>query len=305
MLKIKKILFPTDFSRCAKQALSHAIHLAEKYDAELDILHATVLNIESPRRASNRSPNIEEIQQWFDETAKHNLDDLLAVLDNDIKVKTIHIKGVSTAPAILEYAEDNDVDIIVIGTHGRRGLGHIFLGSVAEELVRLAPCPVFTIREEKKPIPAHEIKKILVPIDFSDYSKSTLTYAKHFAERYNARLQLLHVISQSIPPSFYAGGVTSWFELAPDLKLKCEEQLNSLFKETQGPDIPFDIHVSEGTPAHDIVDFAKEQNPDLLVIATHGLTGIQHLLLGSVAEKVVRMSPCPVFTVKPFGRSLL
>jgi nucleotide-binding universal stress UspA family protein len=80
--------------------------------------------------------------------------------------------------------------------------------------------------------------------------------------------------------------------------------MERLYKESAGPEVDASLHVLEGYATRDIVEFAGNNESDLIVIATHGRTGIKHLLLGSVAEKVVRMAPCPVFTVKGFGKSL-
>ena len=305
MLKLKRILFPTDFSRCANQALDHALHFAQKYSAELHILHALTLHVDEPQMSSFAGMTSENLHNWQNEVVQNKMQELLAKLNaGEVQVKTASKRGVSSAPTILEYAETNDIDLIVLGTHGRRGLGHLFLGSVAEELVRHAPCPVMTIREQKEPLPVHEFKRILAPLDFSDYATRTLSYAKHLAQTYGAQLQLLHVVEQAIHPSFYAGGVDSLFAIAPDIREKCLAQLDRLAKETAGPPVPVEVFVIEGHAARDIINFAKDRESDMIVIATHGLTGIEHLLLGSITEKVVRMAPCPVFTVKSFGKAL-
>lgn len=306
MLKLKRILFPTDFSRCANQALDHALHVAQRYGAGLHIFHAQVLHIDEPQMSSFSGMTSENLHNWQDEVVQSKMKELLSKMNaGNVPITTASKRGISSAPTILEYAETNDIDLIIMGTHGRRGIGHLFLGSVAEELVRHAPCPVMTIREQKEPVPVHEFKSILAPVDFSEYATRTLTYAKHLAQTYGAQLQLLHVVEQAIHPSFYAGGVDSLFAIAPDIREKCLAQLDRLAKETPGPQVPVELHVIEGHAARDIVNFAKDQKSDMMVIATHGLTGIEHLLLGSITEKVVRMAPCPVFTVKSFGKALI
>jgi nucleotide-binding universal stress UspA family protein len=224
---------------------------------------------------------------------------------DQIKIERTHKRGISAAPVILDYAKEFDVDLIVIGTHGRRGLGHLFLGSVAEEVVRLSSCPVLTIRERKEPLPIEELDRILVPIDFSEHSKQALRYAKQIAVSYDSRLQLLHVLEKAVHPSFYPFEKSQFFNLREAVQQKSKEALERLLKETEGPELTAEIHVIEGRAAADITEFAKDNQSDLIVIATHGLTGIEHLLMGSVTEKVVRRAPCPVFTVKAFGKSLI
>jgi len=118
-------------------------------------------------------------------------------------------------------------------------------------------------------------------------------------------LQILHVIEETVLPAFYVGTGESFYSLVPGLEVKAKMALESLLKETKGPKVTTDLHIIEGRAGRDIVKFAASHGADLIVIATHGLTGIEHLLLGSVTEKVVRMAPCPVLTVKAFGKSLL
>jgi len=306
MIKLNKILFPTDFSRCANQALAHALYLAEQYQAELHMLHVTASPESDPRLLTPYTTDAEALPGSLAEMASRQMAADLKMHQTDkAKIKQVHRHGISTAPEILQYAEENDIDLIVMGTHGRRGLGHLFLGSVAEEVVRMARCSVLTIRERKEPMPVETIKRILVPVDFSEYAQRALANAKEIAAAYGAQLQILHVIEETVLPAFYVGTGESFYSLVPGLEAKAKMALESLLKETKGPKITTDLHIIEGRAGRDIVKFAESHGADLIVIATHGLTGIEHLLQGSVTEKVVRMAPCPVLTVKAFGKSLL
>ena len=154
-------------------------------------------------------------------------------------------------------------------------------------------------------MPIETKKKILVPIDYSTHSKTAIQYALEIAPTYNARLQLLHVIEESIHPAFYAAGINSIFQINSQLKSKSKEAIREMLYSVGGSDIEADIFVVEGRASSEVIRFAKDKSSDLIIIATHGLTGIDHLLLGSVSEKVVRMAKCPVLTVKVFGKSLL
>jgi len=305
-MKIKKILFPTDFSRCADQAIAHAVFLAEKYDAEIHILHVVTIFEDQPRLVRDEIKETEEMIRKLEDLAEKELNKLISSQQNtDIKLVKIQRRGISVAPAILDYSSENNIDLIVMGTHGRRGLGHLFLGSAAEEVVRMARCPVFTIRELKEPKPVMAVNKILVPVDFSNYSKVALSYASKIAQSYKANLQVLHVIEETINPAFSLSGKSSIFDLIPGIKTDCNERIVKMVSETVSDKIKSEVHVISGSAANNIIKFAKENSTDLIVIATHGLTGLEHMLLGSVTEKVVRMAHCPVFTVKTFGKSLI
>ncbi len=306
MLNVKKILFPTDFSRCASQAFIHAVYLTQRYGAEMHMLHALVLHEDDPNNPLHHFPELDEVIARMNESIDKRMDSEIAANQAVVlNIEKVQRRGISPATVILDYAEENDIDLIVMGTQGRRGLTHFLLGSVAEEVVRLARCPVLTVREKKQPKPIEDFQRILAPIDFSEHSKQAISHAKVMAESYGAKLQILHVIEENIHPAFYASGKSSIFELIPNIKEKSEQTLRQLFNDAPGPKVDSEFHVVEGRANQEIVKFAEKNGSDLIVIATHGLTGIEHLLLGSVTEKVVRMASCPVFTVKSFGKSLV
>lgn len=306
MKKLQKILFPTDFSRCAEQALAHALYLAQEYDVELHMLHANVLLEYAPHEAVHLFPKPEEVTAQLRELAYGHMSAALSARGtHDLRIKQVYQQGISIAPAILTYASENDIDLIVMGTHGRRGLGHLLLGSVAEEIVRMAMCPVLTIREHKDPHPVEAIERILVPVDFSEHARKALQQAKEVAEGYGARLQLLHVVEDLRYPSFYMAERFAYFDTRPEIAPRAQRELEQFFRGTEGPHVAADLHVIEGGAAHEIVKFAERNASGLIIIATHGLTGLEHFLMGSVAENVVRRAPCPVMTVKTFGKSLL
>ena len=306
MINFKKILFPTDFSKCADQALVHAVFLAEKYDAEIHVLHVVTLFEDQPAVVSDEIKETEEMIKKLEDIAERELSKVVgSQQDIDIKIVKSQRRGISAAIAILDYAMENDIHLIVMGTHGRRGLGHLLLGSTAEEVVRMADCPVFTIREVEEQKPIMQINKIMVPVDFSNHSRTALAYASEIAQSYHAQLQVIHIIEETMHPAFSLTGKSSIFDLIPGIEDDCRKRLEKMLKETVSGQIRYDVHVKGGRAASDIIKFAKENSTDLIVIATHGLTGLEHMLLGSVTEKVVRMVHCPVFTVKVFGKSLI
>ncbi len=307
MKRLSKVLFPTDFSDCADQALSHAVYFAETYEAELHLLHAIVLHGYDPYNPEQDLPGLEErlyAQQHQD--AALRLDESIRThATGNMEIVQVEKRGVSVAPVILDYANEHGIDLIVMGTHGRRGLGQLFLGSVAEEIVRRSACPVLTVREKEEPKSMAEMDEILVPMDFSAHSRRALEYAQRIAGSCDARLQLLHVVEQMIHPAFYAMGKTSILDLDPDIAGRSHQEMRRWLEESKGPDVPAETFVLDGRASRDIVGFAVDNGSDLIVIATHGLTGLDRFLIGSTTQKVVRRADCPVFTVKPFGKSLV
>jgi universal stress protein A len=143
-----------------------------------------------------------------------------------------------------------------------------------------------------------EINKILVPIDFSDYSLKALDYAIEFAQAFNAELFLIYVIEPMVYPADFSMGQIAIPEITDDINLKAESDLDNLIKEKIGEKIKAQKIIKTGRPFLEIIETASEIDADLIIIATHGLTGMEHLLFGSTAEKVVRKAPCPVLTLR-------
>lgn len=307
MMRIRRILYPTDFSATATQALKHALFLAEQFEAELHMLHAIILHESDPRDPDRHFPEPSEILNQLFEIADSEMAEI--VRKNEAKTFSLveaKVRGYSAGEVILRYTDEHDIDLVVMGTHGRRGPARLFLGSVAEEVVRHAPCPVLTLREEKAPQAIEAVERILVPVDFSPYSQEALSYGKEVAALYGAGLQVLHTIEEPAYPYFYTpGGTYSPVEQLEALREKAEEALVKMLSETPGPEVPAERFVATGRPASEIARFAEERGSDMVVIATHGLTGLERLLVGSTAEQVVRLAHCPVFTVKSFGKSLI
>ncbi len=300
MKAIKKILFPTDFSDCANQALPHAVFLAEQFGAELHMLHALLLHDEDPNNPLYNFPQPDEVYRTVAATAESRMGELLRSHRSDqLVVREVQRRGLAPGVVILEYAQEASVDLVVMATHGRRGLGRLFLGSVAEEVVRLAPCPVLCLHGEEAARSVDSFDTILVPVDFSDYSRRALQEAIELADVYGSKLHLLHVLQQPVYPQVYYPGTSAVlaFDYA-EVSAQAKKGLVDLIEEYPELQGRTEAFVLEGYPATAIAEHVKKHDVDLVVISTHGLTGLSHLLLGSVAERVVRMAECPVLTVK-------
>lgn len=145
-----------------------------------------------------------------------------------------------------------------------------------------------------------QVKKILVPVDFSKDSLRAVEYARNFAAPFEAQLLLLHVVE----PIYYASPA-DMYAASPNLALLIEEQrkaaqrqLEQLAEKLSRGGTKVQTLLKSGSPAQVIADTAKRTKADLIIMATHGRTGLAHVLLGSVAERVVRLAPCPVLTVR-------
>jgi universal stress protein A len=144
-----------------------------------------------------------------------------------------------------------------------------------------------------------EIRRILAPTDFSELSKQGFKSAFELAEVFGAQLLLLHVVD---PPPYPVEGIVPSHlgaTLLDDLERQASNELAQMLSETQGSKVDVARRVVVGIPYRKIVEVADEEKSDLVVMTTHGRTGLSHLVMGSVAEKVVRTAPCPVLTIRP------
>ena len=144
-----------------------------------------------------------------------------------------------------------------------------------------------------------EIKKILCPVDFSESSENALRYALVLAKAHDASLDLYHVLelpAYSVPGDSEFAGLS--FEYMKDVEQICTKRLNDMAREIREEHAKVMTTIESGEPFSSIIRKARKDEADLIVMGTHGRTGLQHVLIGSVAEKVVRKSPCPVLTVK-------
>ena len=143
-----------------------------------------------------------------------------------------------------------------------------------------------------------EIKRVLVPIDFSDYSKNSLKYAVKLVDTFKADLFLVYVVEPVIYPPDFSMGQIAIPSIDAEVDKRAYEELTSLAKTEIPADVKCKCIIKTGKPFLEIIETAKEEDIDLIIIASHGHTGVEHILFGSTAEKVVRKAPCPVLTLR-------
>lgn len=296
---VRRILHPTDFSDSSRAALTRAIFLANRHNAELHLLHVVELHTDDPMNPEYHFPEGEEIYAELVKVAQSEMKDLLSDDEGTtLRIREHLQRAVSAAPEIHRFAHQIEADLIVMGSHGRRGVRRLFLGSVAEEVVRTAACPVLTLRADGQD-PLRVPQHVVAPVDFSAESAAALAAARVMAATYGSRLDVVHVVEH---PTF-AHQYEPFYNRALDYSFpraaaKITIALRELLDEVDGPEVESHVEVLEGSPAKSVVDYAELVKPAMIVIATHGLTGLEHFLLGSVTERVVRLAHCPVLTLK-------
>jgi nucleotide-binding universal stress UspA family protein len=157
----------------------------------------------------------------------------------------------------------------------------------------------------KLPSTAITLRKILVPIDFSEYSKKALHYAIPFARQFNAKILLLYVVEPTIYPADFSFGQIGMPNVENELRVKGEQELQELITNEIKGAVAAEALVKVGLPFVEVVSYAKDEGVDLIIVATHGHTGVEHILFGSTAEKIVRKAPCPVLVVRSDERDFV
>ena len=298
MLDIDHVLFPTDFSEGAEPAFPQAVQFAEWHDATLHILNVQESAQPTDLDTTREFPvPFSTMRGWIDRAADG---DVTKPSLEDIDIEQTQISASAPAEVIVDYVTNEGIDLVVMGTHGRRGFDRVRFGSVTEEVVRTAPAPVLTVQADA-PSSLRTVRRVLAPIDFSDASQTALRHAKELALTYGAEIDLLHVVDAPLYPSIYDDSVDM---PGQEVLAEAEQGLADLAREIVGVEHAM-AEVVTGHPVNEILRYVEENEVDLLVMATHGRTGLNRLMIGSVAERVLRQSPIPVFLVKPERASLL
>jgi nucleotide-binding universal stress UspA family protein len=285
----RTVLVPLDATPFAEQALPYALSIARRLDASLDLVHVHVLHVlEDP--ACGRfaySPQVDkekkhDEQLYLEGTAKW----LEAV--TPARMSTAVISGLD-AEAILQRIADRKADLIVMTTHGRGPLGRFFLGSVADELIRRSTVPVFLIRPREPAtslVPEPLLDHVLVPLDGSHLAEHALEPALALIHPRAGQCTLLRVVDrqssgeeEEIAAQKYLDGIAS--------RLRADD----VFVQT--------LVVASHSPSAVILEQAHARHCDFITLATHGRSGMSRLLLGSVADKVVRSASTPVLVYRP------
>ena len=296
--KITRILVPTDFSPAAEAACRLAGRLAMRAEAGLILFHALsgFEVVEEVGRGKGKTQvevlhNVRDrMERWFEMVVPEEFRRFLSV---EIKVKVGE-----PLPGIAWAAKRSKADLILMATQRRTGLAHLLMGSVTEAVLRSVPVPVLALRpgQGEQPLPA--VQRILWATDFSPVSEGAWPYVVALADLFAAEVVLLHVVRPSelagvasapVPPP--AAWVDHYLE-------PLDRELERRQHEIEALGLRARRKVLVGAPPEVIVEEARTGEADLIVMGTHGRSGLTHVLLGSVAEAAIRKAPCPVLAVK-------
>jgi nucleotide-binding universal stress UspA family protein len=285
-----EILIPTDGSESAERAARYGQVLAAAYGATVHVLSVVDDRdygaVEGTEADAGRSAAEQEATAAVD---------TVAALFADDPVTTQVTSGVPSE-TILEYVSAEGIDVVVMGTHGRTGIDRFLIGSVAERVVRHADVPVLTVRSSETAPEWPPLDRILVSTDGSEASFRALPVAFDLAERFDAVIAGLSVVDERATENVYTVQ-TALEEMVGGLEATARTATERIESQAHAADVEVTTAVVDGIPSRTICAHAEASGADLVVLASHGRTGLAHYLLGSVAERVVRNSAVPVLTV--------
>lgn len=285
---MKRILFPTDFSEAANNALNVAVSLAESSNAELFVLHSLnsvqqYVDISLTSAGDITMPGMqpeivmEAIKQQKEQVEKQMKELKNDLSDNGFSIKTFVIDR-ELESEINEFSAEHKIDFIVMGTHGSSGLREAFIGSNAQKIVRKSKVPVLTVNDKCE---SFNIKRVVCSSDFTESPiNEQLLRIKNFADSFMADLDLLYV------------NTPSYFEETNTVNQRMDEVIKKYGLEGAGTHIYNAFDIDEG-----VIAFSEQNGVDVIAMVTHGYRGMKKLFSDNITESVVNHSRIPVLTL--------
>ena len=281
----EKILVPLDGSELAEQAIPYVERIAKKLHSEVILI--TVCLPDDPLERA--------LKEYIERRAEK-------IRSLGIKTRLVCIEG-EPAASIIDFAGKNDVNLIVISTHGRTGVSHWPLGSITNKVVQKSHIPVLLVRSSHpgKANADKELRKILVALDGSHFSEAIIPYVEKLAKGMGSTVTLLRVIEPVKLPQLAAYREREKFEKEYMAKLEreAERYLDKKKAALTGKGIKTNAAMLEGKPDETIFQYAEDKSANLIALTTHGFSGITKWAYGSVASRIIEGSPKPVLLVRP------
>jgi nucleotide-binding universal stress UspA family protein len=289
-ITLSKILFATDFSSYSNAALTYALAVARHYGAKLYAAHVLPYTVPAP----DAWPGYPDQEQDLRQDAAARLEDQVRGVPHEV------LTGVGDVWSVLsQLVGEHQIDLLVVGSHGRTGVKKLLMGSIAEKIFRHATCPVLTVGPHVSGEPTGETRfpHILFATDFSEESLSALPYAISLAEENQSRLALLHVVREP------AVGIVGLEAVRASLMLRLRELVPAEAESWCAVEclVEFGGQFTSPSPGERILEIAANRGVDLIVLgvrATRGaLSPVTHLAY-TTAQHIVAHATCPVLTVR-------
>jgi nucleotide-binding universal stress UspA family protein len=293
-MQLKRILCPVDFSEFSKMAYQHAMSLAEHYNANVATLHVVELGKYPFADYAAYEADFAKFSKALSEGGEVRLREFVKQQHQDGVQPRLVVNVGNASDSILSFAQTQNIELIIMGTHGRRGFDRLVLGSTADRVMRKAFCPVLVISKPPHSSIAagpqgrhgHHLSRILFCTDFSENSEQALNYAVSVTAEYDAELTLLHVV-EHVPSS----------SRKDELIATCVEQLDKLIASEGRKRLKVKTAVRVGKAYEQIVRHAVEGQIDIVIMAVRGAEALDRAVFGSTTYRVIQLGPCPVLAV--------
>jgi nucleotide-binding universal stress UspA family protein len=301
----RSILVPLDGSTFGEHALPFALSIARRAGARLELVHVheplTIPDLPLPVLETEDREARQRACDYLDDAVRR-----LSALSPGEVIRSLRLGP--AADRLCEFVAEEGIDLVVMATHGRGPLSRFWLGSVADELVRRMPAPLLLVRpQEGPPDLASEpvLRRILIPLDGSPFAEQILEPAVALGALLQADYRLLRVVPPVLIGGFDTPGARrtgTGGSIAELLETEARTYLKGVGERLQGQLSTVQMRVTLAwPPAVTILDDAQTHSIDLIALATHGRSGLARLLLGSVADKVLRGASVPVLLQRPVG----
>jgi nucleotide-binding universal stress UspA family protein len=299
--RITRVLVPIDLSRGSSKAISYAMAISRRLGADVHFIHVVdstqylpptllmwpvVSQVEWRVRASKQLEGIAQKYSRFGEIEVH------APLEG------------CAHEEICRAARELKADLIIIATHGYTGYKRAFLGSTAERVVQFSPCPVLVVRKPYRGVTEtkarargkeFQLGKVVIPVDFSPCAEGALELGGALARDLGAKVDLVHAVGVPYYPMEDQYTALATLTLLEELRKAASREMEKMAARANLRGAAREV--VEGSPSQSICDYASRAEADLIIVSTHGRSGLRHALIGSVAERIVRYAECPVLVV--------
>ena len=292
VMQLKSILCPVDFSDFSIAAYRHALSLAEYYKARLLALHVIEIWKYPFADYGAHEADYAKFSHAMNEGGEVKLQSFVKEFSAGGVQPELVVHQGNAPNCVLSCAEKHKVEMIVMGTHGRRGLDRLVLGSTTDRVIRRALCPVLVVSSASQTAlntaadGTHRLRRILYCTDFSNNSEQARGYAISVAAEYDAELILLHVVDDSADQSKAEASIA-----------QRKQGLDKLASETGSKNVKVNAVVKVGKPYEEIARYATESQASLIIMTARGGDAMDRAVFGSTTYRVIQLGPCPVLTV--------
>src|SRR5690242_10659840 len=290
--KIERVLCPVDFSEFSAKAYDYAYSIARHYGAKLLLQHVVAPIGGSYPLYVIPDASLATINWDLTADAEKRLKEIVEKHASNGFLAEFVVHSGLIPEGILSFVESRHIDMIVMGTHGRRGWDRLVTGSVTERVLRHARCPVLVIRKSVHDFvdpnvadKAVRLQKILFCTDFSENSSAALEYALSLAQEYRAELTIVHVLEEFPGTDL------------PSKTRQIEQKLRQTIPSRARDLCRVELKVRVGKPYQEIIQLAVEDRTDLIVLGVRGRSTTDLAVFGSTTHRVIQLGPCPVLAV--------